>query len=107
MQAGKLRHRVELQEDVGTTEGPLGTVPDWVTRARPWAEIEPTSGREFFASKQVQAEMTHQVRIRGIRRFTPSPKWRFLWGTRKFGIVHIQDVSERGIELVFVCRELV
>lgn len=67
MQAGKLRHRIDLQElvqvrDPATLE--FGE-PEWVTR---WekcpARVEPLSARDLVAAQAAQSEATARMVIR-------------------------------------------
>lgn len=66
MEAGKLRHRVTIEEKTQTQDGVTGDVTHtWTT----WAEnvpaaIEPLSGREFVTSAAQQAGVTARITIR-------------------------------------------
>lgn len=63
--AGKLRHRVELQQPVTTQNpvtGEMQTV--WTTYANVWAEIVPLSAREFIAAAAEQSEVRARITIR-------------------------------------------
>ena len=66
MKAGKLRHRVTLQEDqaAGTQDSYGQEVEDWQDVATVWAAVEPLQGREFLGGKQLVAEVTTRIRIR-------------------------------------------
>lgn len=55
MQAGKLRHRVTLQETVKDQNPTTGAVKNtWRDVATVWAEVSPSSVREFIAAQAVQ-----------------------------------------------------
>lgn len=64
MRAGLLRHRITIES---FTEGaneygePIST---WATYATVWASKEDLSGREYFASQQINAEVSTKFRIR-------------------------------------------
>lgn len=65
MQAGKLRHRVTIQEPV-ETKGPFGeAVTTWQNR---WenvpAAIENLRGTKFFAAQQINSKVTVEISIR-------------------------------------------
>jgi len=108
MQAGTLRHRVNIQRrtlsrnaygeelDVWSDEGP----------AR-WAAIEPLSGRELQQAQQVQAEVTHQVRLRWCVDLDLTPAKRIRFRTRVFDIVSVRNVREANVELLVLCVERV
>ena len=63
--AGKLRHRVELQEQQIAQDPNTGEMlSTWVTIACPWAEIVPLSAREFIAASAEQSEVRARIVIR-------------------------------------------
>lgn len=66
IQAGKLRHRIEIQHkvvprDPSTLE--FGE-PAWVTFAKPWADVTPLSARDLLAAQSAQSEATARMKIR-------------------------------------------
>jgi len=104
MRIGRLRHRVIIQqvaESQDSTGAPLET---WGTFAEVWAGVEPLRGREFFASKQIQADVTTRIRIRYLAGVTP--KMRVLWGSRVYLIDSVIDPEERHVEMQLMAREL-
>ncbi|STV76401.1 head-tail adaptor protein [Klebsiella michiganensis] len=65
MQAGKLRHRVILQEPVKEQSPTTGAVINtWRDVATIWAEVYPLSAREFIAAQASQGEITTRITIR-------------------------------------------
>ena len=105
MRAGMLRHRVTIQRQeivFGKFGAPLHDKV-WENVATVWASLEAMSGREFFASQQVQSEVTHKVTIR----FRPgvAADMRIVYGGRVFGIVAPLP-DNRGTRLVLMCREV-
>lgn len=65
MQAGKLRHRVALQQPVKTQNPETGSVTNgWEKVAELWAEVVPSSAREFVAAMAVQSQITTRITIR-------------------------------------------
>ncbi|SXF83116.1 phage head closure protein [Klebsiella variicola] len=65
MQAGKLRHRVTLQEPVKEQNPTTGAVINtWRDVATIWAEVSPLSAREFIAAQASQGEVTTRITIR-------------------------------------------
>lgn len=88
-----------VQDDYGEEEI---TWTDWATV---WAAVEPLRGREFMEAKQVQAEVTHRMRMRyrdGI-----SPEKRVSFDGRTFDILAVIHVAEREREVQLMCREIV
>lgn len=65
MQAGKLRHRLELQAKQSVQNPTTGSMVDeWVPVTTVWAAIEPLSAREFIAAGATQASVTTRITIR-------------------------------------------
>lgn len=65
MQAGKLRHRVTIQEPVKVQNHETGSVNNsWRDVATVWAEVSPLSAREFVAAQASQGEVTTRIVIR-------------------------------------------
>jgi SPP1 family predicted phage head-tail adaptor len=65
MQAGKLRHRITLQEPVKEQNPTTGAVINtWRDVATLWAEVAPLSAREFIAAQASQGEVTTRITIR-------------------------------------------
>lgn len=65
IQAGKLRHRVSLQ-DRQTSRDPMtgDVIVAWVEIAKLWAEIVPLSARDFIAAGANQSKVTARIVIR-------------------------------------------
>lgn len=103
--AGKLRHRVTLQELVKTDDGYGGIAETWRDVATVWAAVEPLSGDERYAAQQVQSDLTHRVTIRyraGVR-----PQMRVMYAGRVLQIVAVIDREERHRYLELLCSEVV
>ncbi|MPQ84490.1 phage head closure protein [Pseudomonas sp. MAFF 730085] len=66
MQAGKLRHRIEIQHKITPRNPVTGDFldPAWVKFADAWAAVEDLSARDMIASKAGQSEVTGRVVIR-------------------------------------------
>lgn len=104
MQAGKLRHKIIIQTPTETENPDTGELETtWSTFATVWAEILPAVGREFWASKQIVAEITGKIRIRYIAGV--NSKMRIKFGSRIFNIIVPINVEEKNIELVLMVSE--
>lgn len=103
IQAGKLRHRLTLEEPAETVSAGEATVP-WPTRAEVWGAMEGLTGTNRGG---VTAEVEYRIRIR--YRSDITPRWRVgLKGTdRKFGLLSVIDPEGRKRELVLLARELI
>ena len=105
MQSGRLRHRIDLETNVGTTNT-FGAITDtWSLWTTLWASVEPLSGRELLQAQQMQADITHRVRFRYVSGVTA--KMRVAYGSRYFNILSVINDQERNREIVLMCKELV
>lgn len=106
MRVGRLRHRLRIQEPTQTRTGSGGFTHSWSTVAVVWAGVWPLVGREYMEARRVDADVTHEVRIRHRDGLTPSHQFVFDNDTsRVLNIVSIRNVEERGRELIVMCRE--
>ena len=66
VRAGRLRHRVSIEELVTTQDTDGATVEDWIPafdHLMP-AEITPVSGREFLAAQAAQSAVATRIKVR-------------------------------------------
>ncbi|MCH8853933.1 MAG: phage head closure protein [Planctomycetes bacterium] len=105
MQAGKLRHRVDLENDTASTRDGHGQlVPIWSAEASNLpCDIQTLRGRELVEAQQVVGEATHRVRMR--YRSGVTVKKRLLFGTRELNIGFVENVGERNREWLLICVE--
>lgn len=96
MQSGKMRWRLEIQAQADLKA-------PWLTEAVRWGSVEPLSGRELYAARQVQAEVTHRVRLRYYPAI--SSHKRFKVGERTFNITEVMNPDERKRETSCLCVE--
>ncbi|MET1069990.1 MAG: phage head closure protein [Pseudomonas prosekii] len=66
MQAGKLRHRIEIQHKIILRDPSTGDFldPAWVEFATVWAGIEDSSARDLVAAKAAKSQATGRMVIR-------------------------------------------
>lgn len=99
MRAGRLRHRVTIQQNAPTQNSLGEPVDAWTTYATVYADIRPLRTRELVAGGQVVAEVTTPIRIR--RTSGVSAAMRVLHGSTVYSITGVLDFPERGeMELV-------
>jgi SPP1 family predicted phage head-tail adaptor len=90
---GRLRHRVKIQVlDESTRDASGQVVPLWVDAATVWATVDPLSGKEIFASSQVQANVSHRVVTRALASFSLTPKNRLIWLTNANQVLNVVAV---------------
>lgn len=110
---GQLRHRGEIQADVGEPVDGADEIGQprerWRTLFRSWLSIEPLSGREYWQAAQVQADVTHRIRARyqdAWRDVTAG--CRVLWQGRAYHLIEPPRVlEERGLWVEVLAREVV
>jgi len=77
----------------------------WVTFTEFFASVEPLRGREFWASQQVQAEVTHTIRTYYVPGITPQMRARV--GERVFEIQVVRNLKEENRILEILAAERV
>jgi len=104
MQAGKLRHQVDLQSRTLTADAYGGQIEHWSTFATDiWASIEPLTGSEQWRAQQAQSSTTHKVMIRYLAGVTTTMRVKF--GMRYLNIGSIINEGEKGDSLELMCTE--
>jgi SPP1 family predicted phage head-tail adaptor len=106
MQAGRIRHRVTIQQQSVSQNAYNEEVVTWVTLASVWAELAPARGQErlIALADQVQSSMIQNVRIR--YRSDVTPKMRISYGSRILDIETVEDPDGRRRRLLLMCREV-
>ncbi len=105
MNAGKLRHQVTIKKPIETQNSYGEPEVRWQDIATVWAQVEPLRGREYFASKQMVAEVEVRITIR--YRSDVTAKMKIAKGTDEYLIETIINVMERNRELQLMCKRLV
>ncbi|MEZ4714305.1 MAG: phage head closure protein [Caldilineaceae bacterium] len=108
MQAGRLRHRVQVQADTPTRDTAGQEVHSWATVATLWADVRQAGGQERFAggSDQEFATVTHSVRIRRQPSLTITVEHRIVWESRILDIESVGDARGERKEMMIMCREV-
>lgn len=105
MRVGRNRNKITIEETTETQDSIGEPVDSWDTFARPWAEIEPRGGREYFDAQTVNAKIDLIFKIRyqsGI-----IPKMRISWNSRVFNILSVINVREMNKDILLACEEIV
>ena len=104
IKSGQLRHELTYQELVSTgtdTRGqPIDSWSDIVTLR---ASITTLSGRELERARELVGETTHQIETR--YHSSVDSKGRFEFGSRYFNILWLNNVDERDLKLIALCKE--
>jgi len=105
MRAGKLRHKVTIQDYTESQNSYNEMIKTWSDYETVWASIEPARGREFWESQQINAEVTTKITIRHL--YGINPKMRVKYGNRIFEIISVINPEERNVELQLMVKESV
>lgn len=103
MKIAELRHQITIQEKVQTADGMGGFTETLTTVHETWAAIWPVSAKEIRENMRVEANISHNIRIR--YRSGISHAMTVLFGARTFEIKGIINFEERNIWLDMVCNE--
>jgi SPP1 family predicted phage head-tail adaptor len=104
MKAGQLRHPISfISDDIVSQDDSGGIVRSPRIHARAWAEVTELSGTELVQAQQKKPNSTHQVRTRFVANVDSTMKIRHQ--ARILNIEGIEDIGDRHIELVILCRE--
>lgn len=104
MQAGKLRHRISIQELTKAIQDDGSVTRTWPVVATVSASVRPLRGTELFEAQQLKATGDHKVRLRHYAGLRPQ-NFRFRLGTRTLNIISVSNLDERGITDECLCRE--
>ena len=104
MRAGRLRHKIIIEENTGGRSARGGRTDTWTAFLTVRASVQPLSGRELIAAAQSHAALSHKVVIRHVDGITPA--MRVNHGGRKLKIDSIINVNEAGRELHLMCEEI-
>lgn len=103
MQAGKLRHRITIQQNTANLEEPAadGTVTKtWsaLHTNRPAEVLAVSGGETLRGGVQLAATTSHTIRTRYVSGI--SPEMRITWNGLTLGITHVRDLDGRRRELL-------
>lgn len=104
MKIGKLRHRITIQQYLASRDSFGDEIQTWVDMLRSWAAVEPVTGKEFFASQELNAEISVKITMR----YRPciQPEMRVTFGARVFEILAVLNNEERNKRLILLCKEV-
>lgn len=105
MRAGNLKHKIII-ESYTETQNDFGEVVQGYSAFKTvYASIVPISGKEYFSSKQVSAEVSHKIECRYLSGVLPT--MRIVYGTRIFHIESVLNIREANKTLQIICSEVV
>lgn len=105
MRAGRLRHRVTIQEQVRVAAGGGSYTVKWATYSDTWAEIEPIDPvTERNRGDSLEAPLRYRVRLRDW--LTLRPDMRVLYNSRALAIIAGPMKDELGRSVGLICEEV-
>lgn len=105
---GPKRHLIVIQQPVETEDDHHEQIVTWTNVASVYASIEPMTGREFFQSQELQADITHRIRIRYSADVVAVDRtYRATFDSRTFEFVSVATIQEKRAEIEIMARERV
>jgi SPP1 family predicted phage head-tail adaptor len=101
MMAGRLRHRIMVEQKTKSRGATGEETVIWSTLVTRWAEIKPMTGKELYAAAiQIEGKITHLIRIRyDAETAAITPNMRVNYGGRYFNIEAALNVFEQDKEI--------
>jgi SPP1 family predicted phage head-tail adaptor len=105
LQAGKLRHRIQIVKPDGVQDT-MGGVPqnEMSIIANVWADIQTLTGRDMLVSDQFMSEVNIQVTIRW--RNDVDASCRIWFNGKTFQVTAVMNPDQRTKMLVLNCVEI-
>jgi SPP1 family predicted phage head-tail adaptor len=103
MEAGRLRHKITIEQKQITRDAQGGEIVTWITfAAGVWTDAQPLRGREYVTLRAAQADISIRFAMRYLAGVNPA--MRVIWGGNPYEIVDVIDVGGRRRELELMCR---
>lgn len=109
MQAGKLRHQVDILKLVVTRSSFNDPVETFSTFTAPvWASVEPITfgADEKFDQDQVQSIMNYRITIRHSATLAITPDYQVRFGTDDYNIKNVSNPNFRDRTLILMCSKV-
>lgn len=98
----EIQYYTEEQDDIGND------IPVWTTLFRPWAEVNCTGGKEYYAAAQVNSEndMLFKIRYSSCMEGKLPSELRIVYKGLIYDVKHIDDFMEQHRELIIRAEQL-
>lgn len=103
MGAGKYSNYGEIKQATEVFDANGELITTYIHFANAWASIEPLTGREYYAAKTVNAEMTGKIKLRYVKGVTP--KMIYVYANITYEIEAVIDPENRHEELTLLVKE--
>lgn len=104
MRLGNLRDKVTLQQLIETPDDNVGTIRKFKDIKRIWASIDPAKGNSYYLNQQIDADITHIVRIRYIDDIT-AENYFIYWNFKRYRVRQVKNIYEFDRWLELYCEE--
>ena len=108
--AGRLSHRVVIQQKTTTTDSQLGRSVVWGTLATVWAAVEALAGNEQLQARAVGSQVAYRVEIAYRADVTPSMRlsWTPYTSTtaKTLEILAVRPKAGESYRLLLDCGEV-
>jgi SPP1 family predicted phage head-tail adaptor len=105
--AGRLRHPIQIQSLLQTQSATGALTDSWQTVHQTMAAIDTMSSREVWSASQFTEEVTHVVTIRWPgSTISIQGGQQILFGPRTFKLQTVENVQERNRVLILHCLEI-
>jgi SPP1 family predicted phage head-tail adaptor len=109
MKAGRLRHWIQIEKKNKSRDAYGSEIIAWSTDFGTWASVQPLRGTKYFASMQLQSNISHQVTLRyqtlGNTTEIGPGYCRVKFNDRVLTIMSAINPDERNISLELMCKE--
>lgn len=112
MEAGKLRHRLEIQQATEVRDEQGGVRFDYLPlrvdgRAQVvWGSVEPLRTRELLEAQKLEARLSHRITLRYYPDFNYKWRLRLVNTTRLFDLFPARNIDERNRTLELMAMEV-
>ena len=103
IKAGKLRHKVTIEECVQTEDGQGGRSTEFFPVGRVFVSIRQATSEEVFNAGRQNNVITHMIKARFTRLI--DEKARLIFKSRIFNVVSVDNLNEISRELEISVRE--
>lgn len=100
---GKMRHRVEIQAPVNTTDTGGGSTRTFSTVSTRFANVQPVKGVESYRQGQVQETLSYKVVMRHTDEI--GTNYRLKFGSKILNIRHLRNEHQRDKFTILECEE--
>jgi SPP1 family predicted phage head-tail adaptor len=103
---GDMNKKIVIKYNAGTTTDDNGDpIENWQTLCAVWAKVEINSGREYYASRKVNAEWNGLFKI--WYRSGIDTTMKVFYGSREFDILTVLNPNEANVQTWLECKEVV